>query len=132
MGFSHKVPFYEDKTTFVKKPFLASGRTYNVGDEFPWKERGVPAHKAHALYRQNFLYHDDTKAAEKGIGDGLDLLNLEELHNVVNEINETVKSNTSTQTEYTKKKVKTSKIRNRQIDLIRQWRTVYGHLEIKH
>lgn len=126
------IPFQVDRPVFVKIPFTASGRSLKVGDQFKWLETGFPRDRAMTLYNQGFLYHSDEKVAEKRdetLGDGLEALSETELASLVKKLNETVKAKTKSETEFNKKKVKTSKIKWKQIGLIRSWRSQWGHLE---
>ncbi len=126
------IPFQVDRPVFVKVPFTASGRSLKVGDQFKWLETGFSRDKAMILFNQGFLYHSDDMVAEKRsevIGDGLEAFSEEELASLVKKINESVKAKTKSDSEFSRKKVKTSKIKWKQISLIRNWREVWGKLE---
>lgn len=79
-----KIPFQFDKTVFVKIPFQGSGRQYAVGDEFKWKELGVPLDRVQLLYMQDYLFHntDLELAAKPFVGDGLEQCSLTELQEI--------------------------------------------------
>lgn len=126
---TERSPFYNDRPLFVRKSFKARGRQYQVDDEFAWKERNMKEYRVAALYKQGFLKHDDNLVVERVIGDGLDAMTEEELTGIVDSINEKVKSGTQNITEYNRKKCKKSKIKSKQIALIRQWRATFGHFE---
>jgi predicted DNA-binding transcriptional regulator len=129
MRLTERSPFYIDKPLFVRKRFTALGKSYALDEEFAWKERNVKDYRVAMLYKQGFLKHDDNLVSERIIGDGLDALTPEELDAVVESINEDVASATQNITEFNRKKCKKSKIKNKQIALIRQWRGTFGHLE---
>ena len=123
------MPFQLDRPVFVKYPFQSWGRVLQKGDEFKWKEIGVTEEKALILYKQGFIYHNSEFEVELKVGDGLEQLDVDGLHGLVDNINVKVKSKTKSDTEFQKKKCKKSKIVDKQRGLIRSWRRNYGHME---
>ena len=123
------MPFQLDRPVFVKYPFQSWGRVLQKGDEFKWKEIGVTEEKALILYKQGFIYHNPEFEVELKVGDGLEQLDVNGLHGLVDNINAKVKSKTKSDTEFQKKKCKKSKIVDKQRGLIRSWRRNYGHME---
>jgi len=123
------MPFQLDRPVFVKYPFQSWGRVLQKGDEFKWKEIGVTEEKALILYKQGFIYHNPEFEVELKVGDGLEQLDVDGLHGLVDNINAKVKSKTKSDTEFQKKKCKKSKIVDKQRGLIRSWRRNYGHME---
>jgi hypothetical protein len=123
------MPFQLDRPVFVKYPFQSWGRVLQKGDEFKWKEIGVTEEKALILYKQGFIYHNPEFEVELQVGDGLEQLDVDGLHGLVDSINAKVKSKTKSDTEFQKKKCKKSKIVDKQRGLIRSWRRNYGHME---
>jgi len=123
------MPFQLDRPVFVKYPFQSWGRVLQKGDEFKWKEIGVTEEKALILYKQGFIYHNPEFEVELKVGDGLEQLDVDGLHGLVDNINVKVKSKTKSDTEFQKKKCKKSKIVDKQRGLIRSWRRNYGHME---
>ena len=123
------MPFQLDRPVFVKYPFQSWGRVLQKGDEFKWKEIGVTEEKALILYKQGFIYHNPEFEVELKVGDGLEQLDVDGLHGLVDSINAKVKSKTPSEAELQKKKCKKSKIVDKQRGLIRSWRRNYGHME---
>lgn len=123
-------PFQYDRPTFVRVPFKAAGRMLKIGDEFKWKEQaGLDTDKAHRLYLQGFIHHNDEREGEMQVGDGLERLDVEQLHALVDTINKKVKEKTRTEQEYNRRRCKKSKIVDKQRGLIRSWRRNFGHME---
>jgi predicted proteasome-type protease len=92
----------------------------------------LPQDRIQIMYNQGMLYHDaelEAQQEERIIGDGLDLLDIESLHALVKKINDKVKLVAKSEDDFAKKKCAMSKIKDKQVGLIRRWRTVYGHLE---
>jgi hypothetical protein len=75
------IPFQYDKPVFVKIPFQGSGKTFNVGDEFKWKELGIEPYRVQVLYTQDYLHHNTELeiSSNRIIGDGLEQSSLLEL-----------------------------------------------------
>lgn len=123
-------PIQSTKALFVKHPsgLKSNGKWYSKNDYYPWEELGVDWDKVVRLYNQGWLHHNDTleKQMEKPVGDGLEQLNIDQLHALRDKLNGKVKAITSTQTEYNKKKVAYSKIPDKQRGKIRSWRRIYG------
>lgn len=127
------IPFQIDRPVFCKWDGLSfRGKTYKVGQILKWQEMQLPQDRIQIMYNQGMLYHSpelEAQQEERVIGDGLDMLDLESLHVLVAKINEKVKAVAKNDTDYQNKKCALSKIKDKQIGLIRRWRTVYGHLE---
>jgi len=124
-----KMPFQLDRPVFVTRPFQSWGRQLKKGDEFKWKEIGVAEEKTLILYREGFIYHNSEFEIERKVGDGLEELDVDGLHGLVDSINDKVNSKTKSEAEFQKKKCKKSKIVDKQRGLIRSWRRNYGHME---
>lgn len=126
-------PFQYDKPIFVRNPngLLLSGRRYPKGALVPWKERGLPKDKIERLYNETHLHHNEEleEVVAAPVGDGLDEMNLEQLDILVKAINAKVKAKTKNSTEFDKKKCRSSRVKDKQIGLIRSWRRNYGHFE---
>lgn len=127
------IPFQIDRPVFCKWDGLAfRGKTYKAGQIVKWQEMQLPMERIQIMYNQGMLYHSDDleeQQEERIIGDGLDLLEIESLHALVNKINVKVKESAKNEKEYITKKCAFSKIKDKQIGLIRRWRLTYGHLE---
>lgn len=126
-------PFQYDQPVFVRNPkgLLMSGKRYEKGDHVPWKERGLPKANIERLYNEHHLHHNDELAAatlDVKVGDGLDLMTVEELHILVDNINVKVKAKVPKE-DYDRKKCRISKIKDKQCGMIRSWRRNYGDLE---
>jgi hypothetical protein len=124
--------FQPNRPVYVKTPFNG-GKAYKVDDLFPWENLKVPMDTVKTLFDNDFLKHSDeleeTTEANQKVGDGLSELNIDQLHTLVDNINARLKSSVKHITEYNKKKVPTSRIKDKQIGLIRRWRLTYGNLE---
>lgn len=106
-----------------------SGRKYTRGQHLPWKELGMKYETVKLLMDQHILHHNESRTVEQKVGDGLDMMTYEEIEALVEKINEKVKANTQSQNDYNKYKVKRSRIRDKQIGLLRSWRRNYGKFE---
>ncbi len=124
------MPLQLDRPVFVRVPFVAGSRQLKAGDEFKWKELGVEESKVLTFYNQRWIHHNSELEIERKVGDGLEELDINGLHAVVDNINKKVKAKTQTQSEYDKKRCKKSKIVGKQRGLIRTWRHSYGHYEV--
>lgn len=122
-------PFQLDRPVFFRIPTFAGGRQYEAGDEFKWKELGVDSTKVQILYRERVIHHNTELEVQRKVGDGLEELDVDGLHAVVDNINNKVKLKTSSQADFERKKCKKSKIADKQRGLIRSWRRINGHLE---
>ena len=123
------MPFQLDRPVFVKYPFQSWGRVLQKGDEFKWKELGLTEEKVLILYKQGFIHHNSDFEIKRKVGDGLEDLDTEGLHGLVDTINAKVKTKTKSTTEFDRKKCKKSKVPDKQRGLIRSWRRNYGHME---
>lgn len=118
--------------TFVRKPsgITWNSRFYAQGKEFPWKTIGISFEQARLLFVTDQIMHSDKLAAETKVGDGLELLDINQLHAVVDAINEKVKLITKDNKKaYQTKKCKQSTVVDKQRGLIRSWRRNFGHIE---
>jgi len=106
-----------------------AGRKYKRGDHVPWQDLGIDYQIIKRFMDLHFLHHSEEKTVEAKVGDGLDMMTVEELHTLVDSINAKVKANTTTETAYNKQKCKKSQIRDKQMGLLRSWRRHYGKFE---
>jgi hypothetical protein len=72
---------------------------------------------------------EEVAAKKVSIGDGLEEYSVDQLHLLVANIHGKVKAKTKNSTEFMQKKCATSKIKDKQVGLIRRWRISYGDLE---
>lgn len=126
----NKLPFQIDLPVFVKVEFNGQGRNWKRQEHFPWKELGIEQDKVMSLYSIDYLYHNNELASNMKVGDGLETLDVDGLHALVDSINEKVKATAKGQADFERKKCKKSKILDKQRGLIRSWRRMYGELEV--
>lgn len=110
--------------TFVRsfyRPVKWNGKSYKYNDHFPWQEMNVPYETAKALFYSEQIYHNPDLEKQTQVGDRLQEMELPQLEKVVLLLNTEVKKKTVSKEEYTRKRVRQSKIRDRQVGLIRQW-----------
>lgn len=130
---THIKDFQDSLPVFVKSPsgVTWNGRFYARGKEFPWKTLACTFDQARTLFYSHVLYHSSELTTEIKVGDGLDSLTIEQLQAKVDEINTKVKTHTKNKTEFDRKKCKKSSLVLKQRGLIRQWRSIFGHMENK-
>jgi len=124
------LPFQFDRPVFFRLPTFAAGKQYEAGDEFKWKELGVNEDNVLIMYKERRLHHNKELEVKRKVGDGLEELDVNGLHAVVDNINNKVKAKTTSQADFDRKKCKKSKIADKQRGLIRSWRRTYGHYEV--
>lgn len=135
MDTRHQFDFQKNLPVFVRaippgmKHIKLRGRTYEVGDSIPWQEIGVEYDTIKRFFDLKLMHHNTEREVATKVGDGLDLMTLEELSELVESLNEKVKKNTTTEKDYHKYKVKKSRSRGQQMGLIRTWRHHYGKFE---
>lgn len=126
-------PFQIDWPVFCKVPIHTRGKTLQPGQPFKWKEMQIELRRVRTMYQQGLLYHDADLAAahdDTQVGDGLENLELESLHALVDKINEKVKAQVKTEKQWQQKKCPKSQIVDKQRGLIRRWRLTYGKMEV--
>jgi hypothetical protein len=119
------------------QPLQAFGKVWPVESPFPWEDMGMGYQEdtIHHLYASNMLQHRPdlegslAEHTRKAIGDGLESYTIDALHQLVDKINKDVRLLCKTQKEFSLKKCPSSRIKDRQIGLIRRWRSTYGDLE---
>lgn len=125
--------FQQNRPLFAKVPFQAAGTFWKTGDRFNWEFLQIPLEKVHAVFIGGFVHHNEEleEAVIKKItiGDGLEELTIDQLQVLVNNINAKVKDKTKDNSEFLAKKCPSSKVKDKQIGLIRRWRMAYGDLE---
>jgi len=111
-----------DWPVFVKRPFSAFGKPWKIGEEFNWQlQVGAQEDKIAQLYKSGYIYHNRDLEVTTKVGDRLSELNSEQLLSLVKLVNKEVQSRTSTTKEYNDKKIKQSRIDDKQRGLIRAW-----------
>ncbi len=126
--------FNPSRPVFVKiDGFNGAGKVWRSGDRFPWEFFRTPHETIQTLFFQDYLHHNEEleeEAVKKiSVGDGLEEFSVDQLHLLVDNINGKVKLKAKTNKEFLQKKCATSKIKDKQIGLIRRWRSTYGEME---
>jgi hypothetical protein len=94
-----------DWPVFVKRPFTSDGKQWETQEHYNWLNRGI----GRELEKQ------------AKVGDRLSELTGPQLDKLIGLLNAEVKANTNSNTEYTEKKVKQSKIDAKQRALLRSY-----------
>jgi hypothetical protein len=114
-------PIQYDRPLFVKVPFHAGGIDYKAGYHFPWRELNLTERKVNQLYNNRYVYHNPELETQQEVGDRLEEFDSTMLKKLVDRVNVDVKELTSGTAEYQKKKLKQSKIDDKQRGLIRSY-----------
>ena len=129
------IPFFNpSRQVYVKQNDLQlAGKFWKKGERFNWDFFGTPYEVVQQLFFNDMLHHneelEEVSVSRIAIGDGLAELSLEQLQALVENINGKVKAKTKDSKEFLQKKCSVSRIKDKQIGLIRRWRTSYGELE---
>jgi len=111
-----------DWPVFVKRPFSAFGKPWKIGEEFNWQlQVGAQEDKIAQLYKSGYIQHNRDLEVTTKVGDRLSELNSQKLLSLVKLVNKEVQGRTSNDKEYNNKKIKQSKIDEKQRALIRGW-----------
>lgn len=125
--------FQQNRPLFAKIDFQAAGKFWKTGDRFNWEFLMVPLDKVHSAFINGLVHHNEDLEEEVmkkvTIGDGLEELDIDQLHVLVANINAKVKDKTKDTSEFLAKKCATSKLKDKQVGLIRRWRMTYGDME---
>lgn len=117
-------PFQLDLPVYVKFPFSNGSKHMEVGKEWNWKAEGVDYVTVMSLYNSDYLLQKDEPIIR--VGDGLDELEIETLHDIVDRINAKVATSGK---DAANKRCQKSTVKQKQVGLIRGWRVNYGELE---
>jgi len=129
------IPFFNpSRPVYVKINGLQmAGKFWKKGERFNWDFFGTPHETIQQLFFNDMLHHneelEEVAVSRISIGDGLAELSLEQLQALVENINGKVKAKTKDNKEFLQKKCTVSRIKDKQIGLIRKWRISYGELE---
>lgn len=129
------IPFFNpSRPVYVKQNDIQmAGKFWKKGERFNWDFFGTPHETIQQMFFNDQLHHnealEDVAVTRIAIGDGLAELSLEQLQALVENINGKVKAKTKDSKEFLQKKCSVSRIKDKQIGLIRRWRTSYGELE---
>ena len=132
-----RLRFDPRRPLFVTQSFTAFGKTWAVEAPFPWEDLGLDYQEPtiHQLFASNYLIHrpdlENSFAEEstKVVGDGLEEMPQDAINLLVEKINRMVRQKCKTDKEFSLKKCPSSKIKDKQIGLLRRWRMTYGHME---
>lgn len=102
-------------------PVIWKGKTFKYNDHFPWQEMYVPEEVVQTLFATDQIYHNPELEVQQQVGDRLVELNKEKLDSLVRLVNAVVKQRCTTDKEYQSKKIKYSKIDEKQRGLVRAW-----------
>lgn len=119
------IPFQYNRPVFISIPKLkVNNRKYSFGDELKWREIGLEEDVVLRMYTQHQVGHSDDLENKQVLrsSDGLDDETAEGLQKIVKDINNRPKVKDAG------KKCSSSKIRDKQIGLIRSFRRNYSHL----
>ena len=106
-----------DWPLFVKVPF----GEYKRGELFDWVKIDVDPVRVAQLYATGHLYHNKDLEKENKVGDRLNEMSSSQLNSLVNLLNAEVKARTNSTTEYNSKKLKQSKIDEKQRAFVRSF-----------
>lgn len=129
------IPFFNpSRPVYVKQNDIQmAGKFWKKGERFNWDFFGTPHETIQQMFFNDQLHHneelEEVAVTRIAIGDGLAELSLDQLHALVENINGKVKAKTKDSKEFLQKKCSVSRIKDKQIGLIRRWRTSYGELE---
>ena len=129
------IPFFNpSRPVYVKQNDIQmAGKFWKKGERFNWDFFGTPYETIQQMFFNDQLHHneelEEVAVTRIAIGDGLAELSLDQLHALVENINGKVKAKTKDTKEFIQKKCSVSRIKDKQIGLIRRWRTSYGELE---
>jgi hypothetical protein len=131
----HLFPFFNpSRPVFVKLDGIQmAGKVWKKGERFQWEFFGTPYDVLQQLFFNDMLHHneelEEIAVTKISVGDGLEQYSIDQLHLLVDNLNGKVKAKTKDSREFLQKKCTTSKIKDKQIGLIRRWRISYGELE---
>lgn len=97
------------------------GKEYTYNDYFPWQELYVPESTVRILFDTGMLYHNPDLEKETKVGDRLGEMNSEDLLSLIRQCNAIIKKRVTTVKEYEDKKIKQSKLDDKQRGIIRAW-----------
>lgn len=126
--FDNEFGWQVDRPVFIKLPFFAFGRQWKQGDHFTWD---VQAYREedfkkvrrdiHNLYLSGKIHHDSAREVQQKVGDRLGELDKEGIASLIRQVNAEVKKRCTTDKEFQTKRIKQSKIIDKQRGLIRAW-----------
>lgn len=106
---------------FVRYPFSADGKDWSRGERFNWSERNISEKAVENLFKSGFIYHNAQLEVEQKTGDRLNELGRKQLDSLVRLVNKDIEKMTNSQVEFKKKKIKFSRLDDKQRTHIRMW-----------
>lgn len=121
--------FQQDTIQYSKPLFVRSrhksviwkGKEWTYNDLVPWQEVGIPEDKIKILFDIGLVYHNESLEKETKVGDRLVEINDEDILKLIRLANSELKKRAANDTEFGRIKIKQSKVRDKQIGLIRSW-----------
>jgi len=117
-----------DWPVFVKQPFFMFNKQWKAGEEFNWTDQPCRSEDFHnlqqkvmTLYNTNRLHHDSAREVQQKVGDRLGELTSEEVHTLIRKMNDILKKRCVTSKEFQDKRIKQSKILEKQRGILRSW-----------
>lgn len=126
--FDNEFGWQLNRPLFVKVSFSAFGKQWNNGQEFNWQTQPCRdedyrkiLRAIQNLYKSGKVHHDTTKEKQNKVGDRLSELNVEQLQSLVRQVNVILKKRCVTDKEFQDKRIKQSKLVDKQRGIIRTW-----------
>ena len=117
MPHPHYLGWQIDWPLFVKIPF----GSYSKGEHYDWVKKDIDPARVAQLYSTGHLHHNKELEKETKVGDRLDEMSAGQLQTLVNLLNAEVKVKSNSASEYTSKKVKFSKLEDKQRAFVRSF-----------
>lgn len=111
----------QDWPVFVKMPFTANSKQWSKNEHFDWVSEGINAIDVSHLYSNGFIFHNKDLEVQSKVGDRIDEMTYTQLKTLINLLNSEVKTKTNSTSEYTSKKIKHSKIDQKQRAFVRSF-----------
>jgi hypothetical protein len=118
-----EIAFNPSKPLFVRHPngIVMGGKKYKKSSEVAWVEEGFDEGRIRIMFNQRILYHNPELEVKNKVGDRLEEMNKEQMKILYNLLNAALKQKTTTNTEYTEKKIKWSVNEHKLRAFIRRW-----------
>jgi len=120
--------FQVDWPVFIKQPFFMFNKKWKVGEEFNWTDQPCRSEDFHniclkvqTLYNTTRLHHDRAREVQQKVGDRLGELNSDEVYQLIRKMNDVLKKRCVTTKEFQDKRIKQSKILEKQRGILRSW-----------
>lgn len=117
-----------DRPVFIKLPFQAYGKSWVVGEEFNWNSQICRAedwpkmlNTVHTLFVTGKIHHDSVREVQQKVGDRISELSPDGILSLVRQLNSILKQRCTTDKEFQDKRIKQSKILDKQRGIFRAW-----------